>query len=96
MRTRSFLLAAALLGAMQVLEAQAWDVKKRFETLHDMIEDLTDAPTFQAHQRDPFVDLTKMVATDLQDMYRAIRVLLKHKAPEYQTGVWKKSSRARK
>jgi hypothetical protein len=61
-----------------------------------MIEDLADDPTFNAQHRDPFVDLSKTVATDLQEMYRAIRVLLKHKAPEYHTGVWKKSSRTRK
>lgn len=88
--------ADELLGALQTLEAQAWDVKKRFETLQDMIEDLTDAPTFNATHRDPFVELSKTVATDLQEMYRTLRVLLKHKAPEYHTGVWKKSSRARK
>ena len=85
-----------LLEVMQGLEAQTWDMKKRFETVQDMIEDVADGPTFEASHRESLLDTSKTLGTDLQEMYRTIRALLKHKAPEYQTGVWKKSPRSRK
>ncbi len=85
-----------LLEVMQGLEAQTWDMKKRFETVQDMIEDVADGPTFEASHRESLLDTSKTLGTDLQEMYRTIRALLKHKAPEYQTGVWKKAPRSRK
>ena len=85
-----------LLEVMQGLEAQTWDMKKRFETVQDMIEDVANGPTFEASHRESLLDTSKTLGTDLQEMYRTIRALLKHKAPEYQTGVWKKSPRSRK
>ena len=85
-----------VLEALQVLEAQAWDVKKRSEMLQDMVEDVAESPTLETSHREPILDTAKTLCTDLQDMYRMIRLVLKAQAPDYQTAVWKKSSRSRK
>jgi hypothetical protein len=82
--------------ALQALEAQAWDVKKRGEILQDMVEDVAESPTLDPSQREPLLETAKTLCTDLQDLYRTIRLVLKAQAPDYHTAVWKKSSRSRK
>jgi hypothetical protein len=82
--------------ALQTLEAQAWDAKKRGEVLQDMVEDVAESPTLEPSQREPLLETAKTLCTDLQDLYRTIRLVLKAQAPDYHTAVWKKSSRTRK
>ena len=82
--------------ALQALEAQAWDAKKRGEVLQDMVEDVAESPTLEPSQREPLLETAKTLCTDLQDLYRTIRLVLKAQAPDYHTAVWKKSSRTRK
>jgi hypothetical protein len=82
--------------ALQALEAQAWDVKKRCEVLQDMVEDVAESPTMEPSHREPLLETAKTLCTDLQDLYRTIRAVLKVQAPDYHTAVWKKSSRSRK
>jgi hypothetical protein len=86
----------ALLEVLQALEAQAWDVKKRSEVLQDMVEDVAESPTLEPSHQEPLLETAKTLCTDLQDLYRTIRVVLKTQAPAYHTAVWKKSSRSRK
>jgi hypothetical protein len=87
---------AELLQALQSLEAHTWDVKKRGELLQDMVEDVAESPTCEPSQREPLLETAKTLCGDLQDLYRTIRTVLKTQAPDYQTAVWKKSSRSRK
>jgi hypothetical protein len=86
----------ALLEVLQALEAQTWDVKKRGEMLQDMVEDVAESPACESSQREPLLETAKTLCSDLQDLYRTIRTVLKAQAPDYQTAVWKKSSRSRK
>jgi len=86
----------AFVEVLQTLEAQAWDVKKRSEVLQDMVEDVAESPTLEPSHREPLLETAKTLYTDLQDLYRTIRVVLKTQAPEYHTAVWKKASRSRK
>jgi hypothetical protein len=85
-----------LLEILQALEAHAWDVKKRGESLQDMVEDVVESPTVEPGHRESLLETAKTLCTDLQDLYRTIRVVLKTQTPDYQTAVWKKSSRSRK
>jgi hypothetical protein len=85
-----------LVKALQALEAQAWDAKKRCEVLQDMVEDMAESPTVEPSHREPLLETVKTLCTDLQDLYRTIRAVLKAQAPDYHTAVWKKSSRSRK
>jgi hypothetical protein len=85
-----------LLEAVQALEAQTWDVKKRSEVLQDMVEDVAESPTCEPSQREPLLETAKTLCTDLQELYRTIRAVLKAQAPDYQTAIWKKSPRSRK
>jgi hypothetical protein len=85
-----------LVEALQGLEAHVWDAKKRGEVLQDMVEDMVESPTVEPSHREPFLETAKTLCADLQDLYRAIRAVLKAQAPDYQTAVWKKSSRSRK
>ena len=85
-----------LLETLQMLEAQTWDVKKRGEVLQDMVEDVAESPTCEPSQREPLLETAKTLSSDLQDLYRTIRAVLKTQAPDFQTAVWKKSSRSRK
>ena len=85
-----------VIEALQALEAQAWDVKKRGEVLQDMVEDVVESPTVEPSHREPLLETAKTLCTDLQDLYRTIRVVLKTQTPDYHTAVWKKSSRSRK
>jgi hypothetical protein len=85
-----------LIEALQALEAQAWDAKKRCEVLQDMVEDVAESPIVESSHREPLLETAKTLCTDLQDLYRMIRGVLKAQAPEYHTAVWKKSSRSRK
>jgi hypothetical protein len=61
-----------------------------------MVEDVAESPSVEPSHREPLLETAKILCTDLQDLYRAIRVVLKVQAPEYHTAVWKKSSRSRK
>jgi hypothetical protein len=88
--------ATDVVKALQTLEAQAWDAKKRGEILQDMVEDVAESPSLEPSQREPLLETTKTLCTDLQDLYRTIRLVLKAQAPDYPTAVWKKSSRPRK
>jgi hypothetical protein len=88
--------ATDVVQALQTLEVQAWDAKKRCEVLQDMVEDMAESPTMEPSQREPLLETAKTLCTDLQDLYRMIRGVLKVQAPEYHTTVWKKSSRSRK
>ena len=87
---------AELLEILQGLEAQTWDVKKRGEVLQDMVEDVAESPTCEPSQREPLLETAKTLCSDLQELYRTIRAVLKAQAPDYQTAVWKKSPRSRK
>jgi hypothetical protein len=88
--------ATDVIKALQTLEAQAWDAKKRGEVLQDMVEDVAESPSLEPSQREPLLETAKTLCTDLQDLYRTIRLVLKAQAPDYHTAVWKKSSRTRK
>ena len=88
--------STALLEILQGLEAQTWEVKKRGEVLQDMVEDVAESPSCEPSQREPLLETAKTLCTDLQDLYRTIRAVLKAQAPDYQTAVWKKSPRSRK
>jgi hypothetical protein len=88
--------ATDVVKALQTLEAQAWDAKKRGEVLQDMVEDVAEISTLELSQREPLLETAKTLCTDLQDLYRTIRLVLKAQAPDYPTAVWKKSSRSRK
>jgi len=85
-----------LIEALQTLEAQAWDAKKRGEVLQDMVEDVGESPTMETSHREPLLETAKTLCTEIQELYRMIRVALKAHAPDYHTAVWKKSSRSRK
>ena len=91
-----FLRGTGMAFARTVLEAHAWDVKKRGEVLQDMVEDVVESPTVEPSHREPLLETAKTLCTDLQDLYRTIRVVLKTQTPDYHTAVWKKSSRSRK
>src|SRR6266571_2456724 len=80
----------------QTHEAHAWDVKKRGEVLQNMVEDVVENPTVEPSHREPLLETAKTLCTDLQDLYRTIRVVLKTQTPDHHTAVWKKSSRSRK
>jgi hypothetical protein len=86
----------ALVEVLQALEAHTWDVKKRGEVLQDMVEDVVESPTCEPSQREPLLETAKTLCADLQDLYRTIRAVLKAQTPDYQTAVWRKSSRSRK
>lgn len=85
-----------VLDLLQTLEVHAWEAKKRCEVLQDMVEDVADGTTVEPSHREPLLETAKTLCTDLQDLYRMIRVTLKTQTPDYHTAVWKKSSRSRK